>query len=246
MCCLLTQHRDLFLLDEVVSRAIRPLLLLDGGGCRGNMDRSGDRSGHRGGWTRCDSCASTWLCLHCGDRKANARERFISVNTFKFVVCIWEKWCILCLWKKLHHSFFVLLVSVPKLCTKLTEWKKLVGNKRGEEWEKSGWSGDEPLSPCARGRAREGDTWLAGLGEAPAPAAPGVVEEEEEEEGVLETGPLDTTITQKKTHTHTHRMDQWPIRQIGLTVRWNMRGEEDDVLHRERGESMGSLTICLK
>lgn len=42
-------------------------------------------------------------------------------------------------------------------------------------------------------------------------------------------------------NTHTHRMDQWPIRQIGLTVRWNMRGEEDDVLHREREENLWDL-----
>lgn len=60
-----------------------------------------------------------------------------------------------------------------------------------------GGAGDGSLSPCARGRAREGDAWQAGLVAAPAPAAPGV-EEEEEEEAVLETGPLDTT-----THTHT-------------------------------------------
>lgn len=57
---------------------------------------------------------------------------------------------------------------------------------------------DGPLSPCARGRAREGEAWLAGFGEAPAPAAPGVVVVEEEE-GVLETGPLDTTIHRNNT-----------------------------------------------
>lgn len=55
---------------------------------------------------------------------------------------------------------------------------------------------DGPLSPCARGRAREGDAWLAGLGEAPAPTAV----EEEVEEGILEAGPLDTT---------THTQTQW-------------------------------------
>lgn len=60
-------------------------------------------------------------------------------------------------------------------------------------------------SPCARGRAREGETWLAGLGEAPAPAAPGLVEEE----AVVETEPLDTTTHRGK---HTLRMDQRPIR----------------------------------
>lgn len=60
-------------------------------------------------------------------------------------------------------------------------------------------------SPCARGRAREGETWLAGLGEAPAPAAPGVVEEE----AVVGTVPLDTTIHRGK---HTLRTYQWPIR----------------------------------
>lgn len=53
-------------------------------------------------------------------------------------------------------------------------------------------------SPCTRGRAREGEAWLAGLGEAPGPGAPGVVEEEEEEEGVLETGPFDTTTNRVK------------------------------------------------
>lgn len=63
-----------------------------------------------------------------------------------------------------------------------------------------GGAGDGSLSPCARGRAREGDAWQAGLVAAPAPAAPGV--EEEEEEAVLETGPLDTT-----THTHTKWID---------------------------------------
>lgn len=62
----------------------------------------------------------------------------------------------------------------------------------GDEW---GGTGDGSLSPCARGRAREGDAWQAGLVAAPAPAAPGV---EEEEEAVLETGPFDTT-----THTRT-------------------------------------------
>lgn len=56
-------------------------------------------------------------------------------------------------------------------------------------------TGDGSLSPCARGRARDGDTWQAGPVPAPAPAATGV---EEEEEAVLETGALDTT-----THTHT-------------------------------------------
>lgn len=61
--------------------------------------------------------------------------------------------------------------------------------------EGRGWCEDGPLSPCARGRTREGGAWLAGLGEAPAPAAPGV-----ENEGVLETGPLDTT-THRETHT---------------------------------------------
>lgn len=69
--------------------------------------------------------------------------------------------------------------------------------------DESGWSGDGPLSPCARGRAREGGTWLAGLGDAPAPP------EVKEEEAVVETGPLDTTIHRGK---HTLRMDQWPIR----------------------------------
>lgn len=62
--------------------------------------------------------------------------------------------------------------------------------------EESGWSEVDP-SPCTRGRAREGEAWLAGLGEAPAPGAPGVVEEEEEE-GVLETGPFDTTTNRVK------------------------------------------------
>lgn len=59
---------------------------------------------------------------------------------------------------------------------------------------------------------------MAGLGEAPAPAAPGVVvvEEEEEEEGVVETGPLDTTIQRRE---HTLRMDQWGIRKIRPTIR---------------------------
>lgn len=62
--------------------------------------------------------------------------------------------------------------------------------------DESGDGGGGSLSPCARGRAREGDAWQAGLVVAPAPAAPGV---KEEEEAVLETGPFDTT-----THTHTH------------------------------------------
>lgn len=63
-----------------------------------------------------------------------------------------------------------------------------------------GWGGS--LSPCARGRAREGDAWQAGL-VAPAPAALGV--EEEEEEAVLETGPLDTTThTHARAHTMAH------------------------------------------
>lgn len=69
--------------------------------------------------------------------------------------------------------------------------------------EGSRWNGDGPLLPCARGRAREGEAWLAGLGEAPAPAAPGMVEEEEEDGGVLETGHLDTTIHRENT-----QMDQ--------------------------------------
>lgn len=51
-------------------------------------------------------------------------------------------------------------------------------------------TGDGALSPWARGRAGEGDACLAGLGEAP--AAPAVVEDQED--GVLATGPLDTTI----------------------------------------------------
>lgn len=58
-------------------------------------------------------------------------------------------------------------------------------------------SREERGPPCARGRTRERGAWLAGLGEAPASAAPAVVDEEEE--GVLETGPLDTT-TQRNTH----------------------------------------------
>ena len=67
---------------------------------------------------------------------------------------------------------------------------------------------------------------MAGLGEAPAPAAPGLVEEEEEEaeEGVVETVPLDTTTQRRK---RTLRMDRWAIRQTGLKVKWKMRREED-------------------
>lgn len=76
---------------------------------------------------------------------------------------------------------------------KVGQWRLEIKEGKNERREESG---DGPLSPCARGRAREGETWLAGLGEAPAPAAPGVVEEEED--GVLETGPLDTTINRRK------------------------------------------------
>lgn len=57
---------------------------------------------------------------------------------------------------------------------------------------------------------------MAGLGEAPAPDAPVGVEEEEEEEGLVETVPLDKTIQRRK---RTHRMDQWAIRQKGLKVK---------------------------
>lgn len=60
---------------------------------------------------------------------------------------------------------------------------------------RGGGTGDGSLSPCARGRAREGDAWQAGLVAAPAPAAPGV--EEEDEGAVLELGPLDTTTHTK-------------------------------------------------
>lgn len=73
----------------------------------------------------------------------------------------------------------------------------LVDNVGRRDERGRGWgAGDGPLSPCAKGRAREGDAWQAGLVAAPAPAAPGV--EDEEEEAVLETGPFDTT-----THTRT-------------------------------------------
>lgn len=58
---------------------------------------------------------------------------------------------------------------------------------RGER-AKWGWA----LSPCARGREAE----------APAPAAPVVVEEE----GVAETGPLDTTVHRGK-HAHNGLME---------------------------------------
>lgn len=94
--CKLKLHRiDLFshLLDEVVCRVIRPLLLLDCGGCRGNMDRSGDRSSHRGWWTSCDSCASTWLCLHCGSRgweQTCSFERKFNFDTSALLVWGWK------------------------------------------------------------------------------------------------------------------------------------------------------------
>lgn len=58
---------------------------------------------------------------------------------------------------------------------------------------------DGPVSPCARGGTREEGIWLAAFGAAPAPAAPWGVNEEEEEEGVLETGPLDTTTHRENT-----------------------------------------------
>lgn len=85
--------------------------------------------------------------------------------------------------------------------------------------------GDGSLLPCARGRAREGDAWQAGPAAAPVPTAPGM----EEEEAVLESGPFDTTT---HIHTHTHKMDQWPIR-------CRMRGARSD-----RGERIYILNIC--
>lgn len=58
---------SLSLLDEVMRWVFCSLLLFDGGSCRGDVDRrSGGRSSHRGWWSSCDSCAGTWLCLHCG------------------------------------------------------------------------------------------------------------------------------------------------------------------------------------
>ncbi len=95
--------------------------------------------------------------------------------------------------KKNNNCF----ISTKSLCNG-RKWRLGIKEGKNERREERGWSGDGPLSPCARGRAREGDAWLAGHGEAPAPAAPGVVEEEEE--GVVETGPLDTT-THRRKHT---------------------------------------------
>lgn len=49
---------------------------------------------------------------------------------------------------------------------------------------------------------------MAGIGEAPAPGAPGVLEEEEEEdEGVVMTVPLDTT-TQRREQIHSGRINE--------------------------------------
>lgn len=62
-------NRSLPLLDEVVRWVFCPLLLFDGGSCRGNVDRGSGGSSHRGWWTSCDSCASTWLRLHCGRKQ---------------------------------------------------------------------------------------------------------------------------------------------------------------------------------
>lgn len=88
----------------------------------------------------------------------------------------------------------------PQLWQKGGKWRLgIKGLMRDESRVDGVWKGP---SPCARGMAREGETWLTGLGEVPAPAAPGVVEEA----AVVETGPLATTIHRGN---HTVRMDQW-------------------------------------
>lgn len=54
-----------FLLNELLRRTLGPLLLLDRGSRRGDMDRRGDGRTHWGRWS---GCYSAWFCLHWGSR----------------------------------------------------------------------------------------------------------------------------------------------------------------------------------
>ena len=79
-------------------------------------------------------------------------------------------------------------------------------NREDNEDDEREGEREDLLSPCARGRVRGRGAWLAGLGETPAPAAPAgvvvvVAAATEEEEGILRTGPLDTTTHSGQTHT---------------------------------------------